>query len=41
MPKLPVIKGVGYKHGAVMIMVLHERYFVLNPYEGTLIRYKN
>ena len=38
-PKPPIVRGVFYKMGALLFNI-RERYFVLNPDEGTLIRYK-
>ncbi|CAD8097991.1 unnamed protein product [Paramecium sonneborni] len=39
-PRPPVARGFIYKTGQ-MIVTLNERYFVLNPDEGTFIRFKN
>ncbi|CAD8181669.1 unnamed protein product [Paramecium octaurelia] len=39
-PRPPVAKGFIYKTGQ-MLVTLNERFFVLNPDEGTFIRFKN
>ncbi|CAD8176434.1 unnamed protein product [Paramecium pentaurelia] len=39
-PRPPIAKGFIYKTGQ-MLVTLNERFFVLNPDEGTFIRFKN
>jgi serum/glucocorticoid-regulated kinase 2 len=39
-PKPPIVKGCMYKKSGPFMMSLTLRYFVLNPEEGTFIRYR-
>ena len=36
----PIIKGIGYKYGD-WILTLRDRFYVINPAEGTFIKYKS
>ena len=38
--KPPIVRGWMYKKSGPFMLKLKERYFVMNPDEGTFIRYK-
>ena len=40
-PKPPIVRGSMYKKSGPFMISLKQRYFVMNPDEGTFIRYKN